>query len=659
MLLILSVVALKSCVPPGETTFEGVVVDLNDPVTRRIYTHQNDRNVDSLLVYLEADEPSYRYQAARAFGSFPKLPASARTRLVAVLGDRNPLVRTAGAYALGQTGTEEAAQDLAASFDTLGVYDEYNGELLMAIGKTAPAATQTQVTNITTYRPVDTTLRAAQVWSLFYFARRGIRSDRGDSIALAHLLSEETPMPVLEPAAFYLQRFPVTLTANQEQAMRGLLRSSTNSDVLMAAVRTLGETGAAPSRVALLRALANQPDWRVRIEILKALGTYDYTLVRQNVLERLSDEHPLVRRQAATYLLDHGDASDATYYHRFAKDSTRTDIRYTLYGAANRYLPLYLTDYRGRINYDLQQAFAATEDVQQKAAILQSLAEFPWNYRTIYDLYVETGSPAVRSAAAEALHTISSREDFNEYFRGSAPRVRLDLASFFQEMITTLAVGPAYHAAEAIAERSEVYRPLYPDRTWLRSAINAFKLPKEIEAYYAVDAARAALAGEPAPKPKQPDSNVRAIDWDLLGEADQTVQVRTDVGRFTLKMLPDIAPASVSNFLALAEDQYYDGKVFHRVVPNFVAQGGGPLGDGFGAENYSLRTETPNVRWDRTGLVGMASAGKDTEGVQFFITHRPTPHLDGNYTIFAEVTEGQEVIDQITVGTKIESITIR
>ncbi|OAV45848.1 hypothetical protein A3850_007890 [Lewinella sp. 4G2] len=124
-------------------------------------------------------------------------------------------------------------------------------------------------------------------------------------------------------------------------------------------------------------------------------------------------------------------------------------------------------------------------------------------------------------------------------------------------------------------------------------------------------------------------------------------------------MLPDIAPASVSNFLALAEDQYYDGKVFHRVVPNFVAQGGGPLGDGFGAENYSLRTETPNVRWDRTGLVGMASAGKDTEGVQFFITHRPTPHLDGNYTIFAEVTEGQEVIDQITVGTKIESITIR
>ena len=102
-------VALTKCVPPGERTFEGVVVDLNDPVTRRIYTHQNDRNVDSLLVYLEANEPSYRYQAARAFGSFPKLPASARTRLVSLLSDRNPLVRSAGAYALGQTGTGEVA----------------------------------------------------------------------------------------------------------------------------------------------------------------------------------------------------------------------------------------------------------------------------------------------------------------------------------------------------------------------------------------------------------------------------------------------------------------------------------------------------------------------------------------------------------------------
>ena len=152
----------------------------------------------------------------------------------------------------------------------------------------------------------------------------------------------------------------------------------------------------------------------------------------------------------------------------------------------------------------------------------------------------------------------------------------------------------------------------------------------------------------------------RAIDWGIIGtDSGQEVVVRLPGGRVVLKLWPDLAPATVSSFLELVSAGYYDGKVFHRVVPNFVAQGGGPLGDGYGSEEFSLRTETPGVRYDRPGLIGMASAGKDTEGVQFFITHRPTPHLDGNYTIFGEVTEGQEVLDGVTVGTVIERIELR
>ena len=652
-------VAVYSCVPPSEETFEGIVVDLNDPVTRRIYEHQNTRNIDSLMTYLTAANPSYRYQATRAFGSFPKVPANAVQKLLTNLSDRYELVRSAAAYAIGQTGQNELVEPLSLAFDTVGAMREYNATLLASIGKIGSGATQEQVTAITTYVPTDTTMREAQIWSLLYFARRGIRTDAGDSLVLNRLTDTQTPMLVRRPAAYYFQRFPIVVNADREELLRTLFRNETDSDILMALARTLGKTGLPASRIALLRKLEATTDWRIKIEALKALGNYEYALVRPSVLERLNDEHPLVRRQAADYLLQHGDATDATYYHRFAKDSTRADIRYKLFGAANRYLPLYLTDYRGRINYDLQQAFAATTDVYQKSEILQSLAEFPWNYRTIYDLYRESGSPVVRSAAAEALHGISGREDFDQFFRGSASRVRLDLASYFQEMITTLAVGPAYHAAGAIAEQADAYRPLYPDQTWLRSALRAFKLPKEIEAYYAVDGARAALAGEPKPAQEQPSTGARAIDWNLLGEGGEDVQVKTSAGRFTLRMFPDLAPATVTNFLSLAGQGYYDGKVFHRVVPNFVAQGGGPLGDGFGAEDNIVRTETPGIRWDRPGLVGMASAGKDTEGVQFFITHRATPHLDGNYTIFAEVTEGQEVVDQLTVGAVIESILVR
>ena len=652
---------LAACVPPpAEQPFAGIVVDLNDPITRRVYEHQNNRNVDSLLTYLRHESPSYRYQAARALGSFPSLSRTASTALLEALDDRYELVKSAAAYAIGQSGDESLAEPLTAKFDISGQLEEYNAAVLAAVGKIGDARSQVQITDVTTYTSGDTLLQTAQLRSLYYFALREQRTDRGDSLVLAQLLDVQAPESVRQVAGQYALRFPFATTDGEQAALRNLLRVDDNPDAMMGIIRLLGRAGNAEARVALSRTLQQQTDWRIRVEALKALGSFEYALVRDDYLRALTDEHPLVRLQVGSQLLANGDAADATFYFRTARDSARAgDVRYALYAAANRHLPLNLTDSRGRINYDLQRAFGATNNVYEQRQILLALAEFPWNYRTIYDLYSAASSPVVRTAAAEALHNISQREDFDGFFRRSASRVRLDLASFFQEMVTTLAVGPAYYASEAIAADPDVYRPLYPDQTWLRSALNAFKLPKEIEAYYAVDAARAALAGEAAPERTPPSGGGKAINWELLGEAGQDIQVRTTAGRFTLRLYPDLAPAASSNFLELAGDGYYDGKVFHRIVPNFVAQGGGPLGDGFGAEDYALRTETPGLTWDRPGLVGLASAGKDTEGVQFFVTHRATPHLDGNYTIFGEITEGQDVVDQITPGTEIEEIVIR
>jgi len=653
-------IALSACIPPQDKKAEGVRIDLNDPVSNLIYDHQNARNSDSLIYYLSSENPSYRYLAARAFGSFPEISDAALDQLSGLLDEDDELIRTAAAYALGQSGSLRAADSLAQAFDGRDTYRTYDGTLLAAVGKTGDEKSQAFISGISTYTNQDTLLTAGQAWSLFYFARREIQSAAGDAKMLALMLDEAAPYESRRPAAWYLQRFAVKVDSSSDEQLRQVLRTEQDPDVLMGTVRTLGRRGEPAGRVALLRALRAQTDWRVRTEILRALSGFEYSSVREPIVERLSDEHPLVRRSAAEFLRDNGLDSDATFYRQLARDSLKPDVRYVLYAAAHRHLPLYFTDYRGFLNYDLQQAYTKTTNAFERVEILAALAEYPWNYRNIYEFYQQSDQPTVRSAAAASLQSISNREDFNVFFKKSSRRVRYDLSVYFREMIYGLEVGPASAAANALASKADIYRSFYPEVDWMNTSLMGFKLPRDIEAYRAVEAARAALAGEEPPATNEAQAPAKSIDWTLIGtDAGKEVVMRTEAGRIVLKLWPDIAPATVSNFLELVKAEYYDGKVFHRVVPNFVAQGGGPIDDGYGAEDFTIRTETPGVRWDRGGLIGMASSGKDTEGVQFFLTHRATPHLDGNYTIFGAVMEGQEFVDQLVVGSKMESITLR
>ena len=125
-----------------------------------------------------------------------------------------------------------------------------------------------------------------------------------------------------------------------------------------------------------------------------------------------------------------------------------------------------------------------------------------------------------------------------------------------------------------------------------------------------------------------------------------------------MRLLVQQTPISVANFVALARSGFFNGKIFHRVVPNFVAQVGCPRGDGFGSLDYTISSELLPAHYDTEGFVGMASAGNHTECSQWFITHSPTLHLDPNYTIFAKVTEGMDVVHRLDVGDIIESVLV-
>lgn len=123
----------------------------------------------------------------------------------------------------------------------------------------------------------------------------------------------------------------------------------------------------------------------------------------------------------------------------------------------------------------------------------------------------------------------------------------------------------------------------------------------------------------------------------------------TEKGEFVIELFPDVAPIAVNNFVFLANEGWYDGITFHRVMEGFVAQAGDPTGTGFGGPGYAFVNETdPDVTFDAAGLVAMANAGPDSNGSQFFITYGPTEQLNGNYTIFGEVIEGMDVVRSLS-----------
>ncbi len=148
---------------------------------------------------------------------------------------------------------------------------------------------------------------------------------------------------------------------------------------------------------------------------------------------------------------------------------------------------------------------------------------------------------------------------------------------------------------------------------------------------------------------------------------DIRVKINTTKGPIEATLYATKTPMTVANFLNLSKHGFYDGIVFHRVIPDFMAQVGDPLSKdpsqrrrwGTGGPGYTFADETrSDLRHDRPGVFSMANSGRNTNGSQIFITHVPTPHLDGKHTVFGNVTKGQNVVDSVTVGDKIVSIEI-
>lgn len=648
------------CIPVQDEKLTEIKINLEDPVLQKIHSFQDQRNSDSLLTFFEHKDPTYRYASAMAMGSVQdeKLTED----LAILLNDDIEKVRIAAAYALGQIGGDKAEQFLVSAFqkdDSLFQSANFNRSVLEAVGKCATPKMLDALSTISTYTRKDTALLEGQAWGIYRFALRDIVNPKGTARMIELVSTAGYPESVRFIAANYLSRAKnIQLDSLAAPLIVGMGRTD-DPRTKMALAIALGKTKS-PDALQTLKTNYNlAKDYRIKCNILRAFSNFDYELVRDIVLPALKDPNINVALSASNFLLEKGLPREAVDYWKMAKDTLYPwQVRATLYQVANKHLPPYFEVTKGRINLELRRAAQSGNTVYQKAAALKGLSEHGWNYRFIGQQGLSSSVPVIRTASAEAMAHIARYPEFSKWFGVGHRRVKKDLAVFFENAIKSGDVGMMYVAAEVLAEKELDYASVIDSTDFLLNALDNLSLPKDIETYNAVQKAISTFNGTVF-EPKTPDYN-NPVDWKLaatISDATRAVIV-TQKGNITLRFFKDQAPASVNNFVQLAKTGFYDGKFFHRVVPNFVIQDGCPRGDGFGGANFSIRSELPMLYYDRAGYLGMASAGKDTEGTQWFITHSPTPHLDGRYTIFGEVVEGLDIVHQVAVGDMIDRIVI-
>lgn len=138
-----------------------------------------------------------------------------------------------------------------------------------------------------------------------------------------------------------------------------------------------------------------------------------------------------------------------------------------------------------------------------------------------------------------------------------------------------------------------------------------------------------------------------------------TITMETTKGEIVLELYPEHAPKTVNNFVFLSKEGYYDGISFHRVISDFMVQGGDPTGTGMGGPGYKFEDEfTENPLTHERCSISMANSGPNTNGSQFFITHSPQSHLNGKHTVFGKVVKGDDVVDTLAQGDKMEKVTV-
>jgi cyclophilin family peptidyl-prolyl cis-trans isomerase/HEAT repeat protein len=572
------------------------------PGLRAVLDAQDHRRTDLLCTLLKDSSATVRAAAAMAVASVQD--TAARSCLLAALGDADGTVRGNAAFALGWVADSVS---------------------LARLNKVSDTEKDTAVLRVMLESGFRAELRLNKHDATWYisFLQSGNRDIRTRAMQSLARLPKEDLAPV---ANDILQ----AVNAEQDPTVRMFLVGALNSNASKAVTDTL-------KTLALTDSLAV-----IRIAAVRALGAKEDPALVPFLLDRVADSDPGVQQTAVEQLQRIKAPLDGDAIWKTAQEHPDYSIKLPLYGLVMKHGNAQTRMVCGSLMQSLSH-----QDLGPywNAALVKA---YMWDRDTARYIMVGDQPAVVRQAAFETW-----LDHFNETLRTKEiPTTLRDEShmAFMREALLSGDAGLAAAALERLQEEEPAYLSKCIDAGTVQRVRSILHPVRDLETLQYLDMAIAKRDGLPLPAHKAPPFNhpIDLARLSLLKEGQQ-YRITTTKGEIVLALEPTSAPGSSVAFDSLVTAGYYNGKAFHRVVPNFVAQGGCPRGDGYGGMPWTLRTEIGPQGFVE-GAVGLASAGHDTESCQFFIMTAAAPHLDGRYTRFAHVVSGMDVAKKLQVG---------
>ncbi len=648
------------CVPPSATPDDEIRISTDNILQQAVWDMQDRRETDRLLGLFSSADAGERHLAIRAMASVQD--SAAIDSLIRVL-NTDPIInnRIWSAFALGQIGSATTLPWLIRSFgqqDTAEYNSPVHAAILEAIGKIGSVNELIQIASVKNYEVTDDWLLIGQIRAIYRFGLRGIYHIRATESALRYVKSAVYPSDVRRMAAAYLQR-NVSVDLSSEKEMLKLVFTG-ESDVFVRSTLAvlIGRMIDARQDTDFLELLRADTDYRVKVNGLRALATTEKPEMLETILLYLEDTNTHVRQSAAEALGSVGIPSQAARLLEIGQKVEDPTVKALVLGSALKSTPPGYRNTVQAITDEITKALSSTNNVYHRTRFIQAMGNSVLNVETLKSLLSADNPPVVQTSVISAINQLLNQYDALSGTRYAVPdnTVRKQIVDAMSAILNSKDAGAIAAACTVLKNKNLGARDYIELKPSIRQALRTLSLPKEVETKYELESLLDYLNDTITIRQK-PTHNY-PIDWLALSDITDSTRavISTTKGQIVIKLYTTEAPGSVANFVSLSNKNFYDGKFIHRVVPNFVIQTGCPRGDGYGGLDYSIRSEFAYCYYDDEGYVGMASAGKDTEGTQWFITHSPTPHLDGRYTIFGKVVEGMDVVHRIEVGDLVQDV---